>query len=175
MELPQFETERLILRPYTLDDVDSAYEVNRDPEVSRYTGDGGPKTRDEMLTILRDHVIADYQRHGYGRYVVIHKENNENIGFSGLKYLTEHDEVDIGYRFAKKMWGKGIATESCRPFLDYGFHTLKLKKIVGLVVPENAGSIRVLKKLGFSLERQFVEDGEDVLQYALLNPTAAHS
>ena len=88
MELPQFETERLILRPYTMDDADSAYEVNRDPEVSRYTGDGGPKTRDEMLTILRDHVIADYQRHGYGRYVVNHKENNENIGFSGLKYLT---------------------------------------------------------------------------------------
>ena len=167
-ELPVFETERLLLRPYTMDDVESSYQVNRDPEVSRYTGDGGPKTREEMATILRDHVLADYQKHGYGRYLVFHKEAEQNIGFSGLKYLPEEDEVDIGYRFAKKFWGQGIATESCHPFLAYGFEVLQLPSIIGMVLPDNKGSIRVLEKLGFTFERDFMEDGEKVLTYRLL-------
>ena len=68
MGLPEFETERLILRPYCMADVDAAYAVNLDPEVSKYTGDGGPKTRDEMTAILREHVIADYAKYGYGRW-----------------------------------------------------------------------------------------------------------
>ena len=150
-----------------MDDVDGAYAVNRDPEVSNYMGDGGPKSREEMATILRKHVIGDYQKHGYGRYVVIHKDSGENIGFSGLKYLPEKDEVDLGYRFAKKYWGQGIATESCRPFLEYGFETLKLEKIMAMFLPANVGSGRVLEKLGFSFEKRFIEDGEEVVQFAL--------
>ena len=150
-----------------MDDVDGAYAVNRDPEVSKYTGDGGPKSRDEMVTILSEHVIADYQKNGYGRYAVIHKESGEYIGFSGLKYLPEKDEVDLGYRFAKKYWGQGIATESCRPFLEYGFKTLKLDKIIAMVLPDNLGSERVLEKLGFSFEKRFTEDDVEVVQFAL--------
>lgn len=169
MDLPTFETERLLLRPYTLDDAEVAFAVNCDPEVSKYSGDGGVKTREEMGVILRDHVIADYAKYGYGRYAVVLKESAEYIGFSGLKYLADVDSVDMGYRFAKKIWGQGIATESCRPFLEFAFQTLGLKKLIGVVMPENTGSVRVLEKLGFSLERQFVEDGVDWRQYQLRN------
>ena len=167
MNLPLFETKRLLIRPYTMNDVDEAYEVNRDPEISRYTGDGGPKSREEIETILRDRVLADYEKHGYGRYAVIHKESQENIGFSGLKYLPEMNEVDLGYRFAKKYWGRGIATESCHPFLAFGFNSLNLKRIIGMVLPENIASSHVLEKLGFSFEKKFLEDEQEVLQYVL--------
>ena len=167
MNLARFETKRLIIRPFTLNDVDAAYEVNRDPEISKYTGDGGPKSREEIERILRDRVLADYQKYGYGRYAVIHKETQENIGFSGLKYLPEMNEVDLGYRFSKKYWGNGIATESCHPFLEFGFNALKLKKIIGLVLPENIASIRVLEKLGFSFQKKLFDKDQEVLQYAL--------
>ena len=162
-----FETDRLLLRPFIMGDVDDAYRLNLDPEVSRYTGDGGPKTREEMEAILRDDVLGDYQKHGFGRSAVIYKETGEFIGFSGLKYLSETDEVDIGYRFARKFWGKGIATESCRPFLDFGFNTLGLTKICAMLLPENTGSRRVLEKLGFIFLENFMEDGGEVAKYIL--------
>lgn len=161
------ETERLILRRYTMDDVQDAYEVNLDPEVSRYTCDGGVKTLEEIRQIIKNNVLGDYEKHGFGRYAVIYKPDNKFIGFSGLKYLPEYDTVDIGYRFAKKYWGMGIATESARPFLKYGFETLKLKEIIGLVVPENTASSNVLKKLGLTFEGIQEFFGETVEKYVI--------
>ena len=154
------ETPRLLMRPYTEDDIQDAYLMNLDPEVSRYTGDGGVHTFEEIDKIIRTSVLTDYKVHGFGRLAVIHKENNEFIGFSGLKYLPEFDEVDIGYRFKKAYWGKGIATEANLPFIDYGFQKLGLKKIIGLVFAENVASVNVLKKLGLSFLKQVEEEGE---------------
>jgi RimJ/RimL family protein N-acetyltransferase len=146
------ETERLILRPTTLDDAEAAYHVNKDPEVNQYTGEGGFDSIADVAEILKKSTLADYVKYGFGRMAVVYKPENKYIGFSGLKYLPELDTVDIGYRFAKKYWGMGIATESARPFIKYGFETLNLKEIIGLTMPENKASSNVLKKLGFKYE-----------------------
>ncbi len=70
------------------------------------------------------------------------------LGWCGLKYFPETDEVDLGYRFMKKYWGKGYATESSRACLNYGFHELKLKRIMAKAMPENKDSLKVMQKLG---------------------------
>ena len=161
----KIETERLILRPFSLDDIDAAYQMNLDPEVNRYTHDGGVKTRDEIQRTIREDVLGDYEKYGFGRFAVILKDENKFIGFSGLKYLPEYDLVDIGFRFIKNYWGRGIATESGRASLKFGFDDLKLNKIIGLVLPENKASIRVLEKLDFQFEKEFFEDGVQIRQY----------
>src|SRR5437868_11868257 len=132
------ETERLLLREHTEDDAEAFHELNKDPEVTRYTGDGGPRTVEEMRAILRTHPIADYARHGYGRWACVLKESGELIGFAGLKYLPELGEVDVGYRLRRNCWGRGLATEAARATLAYGFDRLKLERIIGLVDPDNA-------------------------------------
>lgn len=164
------ETERLIIRHFELSDIEPSYQMNLDEEVSRYTGDGGVVSKVEIERRIKENVLGDYKKHGFGRFAVELKSEGKFIGFTGLKYLEDMDEVDIGFRFMSKYWGKGIATESALPCLKYGFEELKLKRIIALVLPENAGSVNVLKKLGMRFEKEVVEDGLLAHQYVIENP-----
>jgi RimJ/RimL family protein N-acetyltransferase len=161
------ETERLILRPFTLDDVEPSYQMNLDPEVSRYTHDGGVHTKEEILEMIRDHTMKDYEDHGYGRHAVEWKETGEFIGFSGLKYLPEYDEVDLGYRLRTDYWGRGIATESGKAALDWGFQTLDLKSIIAIALKENKASFRVMEKLGMHFDKEMEVDALTAIQYRI--------
>ncbi|XOV66935.1 MAG: GNAT family N-acetyltransferase [Fluviicola sp.] len=166
-QFPTLESERLILRPFTLEDVEEWYVIHQDPEVTRYTGDGGVISKEEVKRRIKDHVLADYVRHGFGRWVVVHKEDNCLIGFTGLKYIPEMKVVDLGYRFARKYWGQGIATEACKKALDFGFNDLKLDRVKAYIIPANIGSQKVLEKLEFEFVRELYEEGELEHEYAL--------
>jgi ribosomal-protein-alanine N-acetyltransferase len=161
------ETDRLILRPFTLADVDASYEMNLDARVSKYTGDGGVVSYEETKRRITEHSMADYAKYGYGRWAVELKSEGKFIGFAGLKFLDDMNEVDLGYRLMYDYWGKGIATEAAIACLDYGFNTLKLKRIIAMLLPDNIGSIRVLEKVGFHYEKEFMEDGDLIKQYCL--------
>ena len=163
----KIETPRLLLRPFTLDDVDPAYQMNLDPEVNRYTGDGGIVSKAEIERRIREDVLGDYQKYGYGRFAVELKSTKQFIGFCGLKYLDDLNEVDLGYRFMQAYWGQGFATEVGRACLDFGFKDLNLERIIAWVLPENVGSVRVLEKLIFTFEKAFFEDQLHVHQYCI--------
>ncbi len=168
MSLPIFQTDRLIIRPFTLSDVEPSHQMNIDPEITKYTGDGGVVDINETRRRIKEDVLGDYKKYGFGRMAVEWKENGEFIGFTGLKYLEDLKLVDIGYRFKKNYWDKGIATESSKLLIDYGFDTLNLSKIIGLVLPANQKSIRVLKKLGLTYESEIIEDGVKAYMYSIL-------
>lgn len=152
------ETERLLIRPFTRDDIEPAYLMNLDTDVSKYTGDGGVVSKEETERRIIEDVLGDYQKHGYGRLAVELKSEKTFIGFTGLKYLEDLKEVDLGYRFMKKYWGNGIATEAGKASINFGFEALGLDKIIAMVLPENQASIRVLEKLQFEYEKDFIED-----------------
>ena len=164
-------TERLVIRPFTREDIEAAYQMNRDAEVSRHTGDGGVVSRGEIERRIVEQVLGDYQKHGYGRLAVELKGEGTFIGFTGLKYLEDIDEVDLGYRFMRAYWGKGYATESARASLELGFNTLGLNRIIAQVLPENKGSVRVLAKLHFQFVKTFTEDNLLAHEYALTAET----
>src|ERR1043165_5780879 len=148
---PPLETERLLLREFVEDDVEAFYRLRTDPEITRYTGDGGGmKSLDNALAILRAYPLADYQKYGYGRWAGGLKSTGHVIGFAGLKYLDDLKEVDVGYRLFPAHWGSGLATEASRAAVQYGFDTLRLQEIIGLVDPQNSASVRVLQKLGLT-------------------------
>ncbi|MDZ4706540.1 MAG: GNAT family N-acetyltransferase [Saprospiraceae bacterium] len=140
------ETERLLLREFEVADAPHYYELNQDPEVLRYTGDAPFPTLESAVDFLRNY--DHYQQHGFGRWTVILRETGELIGWCGLKYLQDVDEVDLGYRFFQKHWRKGYATESGKACVRYGFEDLKLPFIVGRAMKGNIGSIRVLENCG---------------------------
>lgn len=146
------ETGRLILREFGEADVEAFYLLGSHPAIIKYTGDpgGGMTSIEHALEILRSHPMADYEKHGFGRWACVHKEKGEVIGFAGLKYLEELDEVDIGYRLLPEYWGAGIATEAAQAVLEFGFRKLQMEEIIGLAVPENVASIRILEKLGMN-------------------------
>jgi RimJ/RimL family protein N-acetyltransferase len=169
------ETERLHLREVDEADVETFYLLGSDPAIIKYTGDpgGGMTSIEHALEILRSHPMADYKKHGFGRWACVHKESGEVIGFTGLKYLDERDEVDIGYRLLPKYWGAGLATEAASAALDFGFRSLQLKEIIGLAVPDNVASIRILEKLGMDFVEMVDYFGLQAAKYVIRGPRSS--
>lgn len=163
------QTSRLVLREFTVADAEAYFLLNSDPEVIRYTGDPGVRDLAEARQVLIERPIADYRKHGYGRWACIAKATGELIGFAGLKYLEELQDVDLGYRLQPAWWGRGLATEASRAVVDYGFQTLALPHILGLADPENIRSVRVLGKLGFRYEGMIDYWSQRVGRYVLDN------
>ncbi len=141
------ETERLYLREFTLDDAQLLIDLNSNPNVTRYTGDGLVKDLEEAKRILTDIILPQY-KNKLGRWAVHLKTTNEFIGWCGLKFIEEDNEVDLGYRFFEDHWGKGYAFEAAKATMDYGVNILKTKKIIARAAKDNHASLNVIKKLG---------------------------
>ena len=147
------QTERLLLRELNPDDAENFYKLNLNPNVIKYTGNSAFKDIDEAKEFLENY--QDYKLNGFGRWAVIEKSTNEFLGWCGLKYDKNLDETDIGFRFFEEHWNKGLATESAKACINFGFENLNLKSIVGRAMSENIASIKVLEKIGLKFEREF--------------------
>lgn len=141
-------TQRLILRPMTDEDAPHLLELNSDAEVVRYTGDGPCATLSDAQKIITDLARPQFEKYKMGRFTVLLKDGTY-LGWCGLK-LHPDGEVDLGYRFHRRYWDMGYATESSLACLKYGFEELKLKRIVARVMPANVNSIKVAQKLGMT-------------------------
>lgn len=161
------ETERLLLREFSPEDGFHFYHLNNDPEVIKYTGNNAFETLEEANDFIINY--PDYRRYGFGRWAVILKETDEFLGWCGLKFENEKDEIDLGFRFYKKHWGKGYATESAMACVNYGFTELKIKEIVGRAYIENRASIIVLKKCGLNFVENFIYDNREAVKYVIKN------
>jgi RimJ/RimL family protein N-acetyltransferase len=163
------ETGRLLLRTFTMNDIELVYDLNSDSNVTRYTGDL-ISSREQAQEILEKVILPQYALYNHGRWAVHTKNDLDFIGWCGLKYRFERNEVDLGYRFKTTSWGKGFATEAANATLQYGFSKLNIQKIVGRAVPENSGSWRVLEKIGMQFTREELVDGHWARTYELSNP-----
>jgi RimJ/RimL family protein N-acetyltransferase len=164
------ETERLLLRPMKNEDAYNLFLLNSDADVVRYTGDALSKNLADAQRILSDIVHPQFQQYKMGRFTVTLKDGTY-LGWCGLKFFPDIKEVDLGYRFMKKFWGQGYATEAARACLAYGFGELALSKIVARSMPQNSQSIKVLQKLGMTY-RGMLQDGHFPHGYVLYDITA---
>lgn len=160
------ETERLVLREITLADTAEMFQLHSNPDVQKYTGEAVIESMAEMKQAIQARSI-DYRKYGYGRWATFLKHGMKFVGWAGLAYLPEFDEIDLGYRFLPDYWGKGIATEASQAILKYGFHTLKLQKIIAIAMKENEASIKVMEKVGMEFDKfaPYEPGGEDVVWY----------
>lgn len=159
------ETERLYLREMNPEDAEFFYLLNLDPEVVRYTGDEPVASVADAIRFLEKY--DQYTRYGFGRWAVIRKEDDEFLGWCGLKYSPELDEVDVGFRFFKKYWNRGYATESARACVEWGMDQLEVDEIVGRAMKENTASIRVLEKIGLTYDSDFDFDLHSGVRYKI--------
>lgn len=165
-------TDRLLIREFDPGDAEAFFQLGHDPQVIRFTHDpgGGFLDVDQAREVLLSHPIHDYATRGYGRWACVHREERQVIGFAGLKYLDDLQAVDIGYRFLPQYWGQGLATEAARAVLHYGFSVLKLDEVIGLVLPDNPASARVLEKIGMHRFGQIDYDGVAAVKYVASRP-----
>lgn len=140
------KSKRLYLREFVLEDAIHFFKMNLDEDVIKYTGDVAFKSEAEAALFLSKY--REYKLYKMGRWAVCDKKNHAFLGWCGLKYHPEEDFVEVGYRFYRKYWGNGYATESSKAVIFYGFNTLNIKTIYARVVIQNLASQRVIEKCG---------------------------
>lgn len=174
----ELETARLHLRKFTLEDLEDHALIYRNPEVTQFLPGGpfiDPETAQDASSWVIRYFIKHWQLHDFGAWALIDKETEKLIGHGGLKFLPPDPtkpadappEIDIFYLLDRPYWGKGLATEVGRTFLDYGFEKLSLDHIAAITRPKNIASQHVLEKLGLVYEREAYFYGVDVLYYAI--------
>lgn len=158
------ETERLYLRKVNFEDVDDLFEMDSDAEVHKFI-ENNPVKSQEQITAVVTMLNQQYTENGIARWAVVEKNTNECVGWAGLKYFREplnnHSNFyELGYRFKRKHWGKGYATEASQAILKYGFENLNINSIFAITHLENKNSINVLQKLGFQFKETFDYEGD---------------
>lgn len=147
---PTLDTSRTRLRPFVLTDGPAYLRLGSDPAVIRYTDNHGLISLEDALALMARAPLHDYATSIYGRLAVEWRATGEVIGFCGLKYLPDLQEVDLGYRFLPEFWGLGLATETSQAVLDHYRRQGQTPRVMGLVHPDNGASARVMAKLGFT-------------------------
>jgi len=143
------ETERLVIRHFGLED--AAYILRQLNEASfiRFIADRHVRSLRDAETHLRDGPMASYQRMGFGLNLVLLREGHVPIGMCGLVNRKELAHPDLGFAFLPEAWGKGYATEACEAVLADAMGRQGVDRVLGVTLPSNVASNRLLKQLGF--------------------------
>lgn len=160
------ETERLIMRRMTEDDLAWLIEMRTPDAVNRYLGGPAMQNPESLAVRLRFYMDC-YDKFGFGTCLMSLRENGEPIGTSGLQPLEDTGEIEVGYGLSEKHWGKGYGYEAAYGWLDFGFRTCGLDKIVAVAHPDNTGSWRIMEKCGMQYQRTEEHYGIDCLLYAI--------
>lgn len=167
------ETQRLLFRPLTLNDLDDLYTLYNNPNVKKYVYQAS-MTYEETKEELEWMNTVYNSQPGFGLWGTIYKETDEFIGRCGLLQWTIDNqlEVELTYMLAEKYWGQGLATEATQAIMQYGFEELKLPRMICCIDAENLASIKVAEKLGMTFEKE-VDTGEGPeLLFAKANPSS---
>ena len=146
-------TDRLLLREFTVADVDDLLQTDGDARVMRYLANGlAPRTREEVAAGLGRAAKSYAERPGYGLLHASRRDDGRFVGGCGLFKVPEAEDIEIAYRLPFAWWGNGYATEMAGAVLAHAFATLALDRVIGLTWPENLASQRVLRKIGMREE-----------------------
>lgn len=172
--MPTLETERLILRPQTMDDVDDIVKLAGDIDIVRTTLNiPYPYEREDAIAWLSTHAEGWEKKESLS-LAITRRNDGAYAGGIGFTLQLRFDKAALGYWVAKPYWGKGYATEATRALIHYGFTELNLNRIEADYFANNPASGRVMQKLGMTHEgfakQAYKKWGEyiDTERYAIL-------
>ncbi len=162
------ETERLALRKLALDDADFILTLLNDPAFLHFIGDKNVRNLEDARRYLLQGPLDSYERLGFGLYLVALKATDTPMGICGLIKRDALADVDIGFAFLPEFRLQGYAFEAAIAVKEYARRELGLKCLLAITNPDNAGSIRVLEKLGLKFERmiRLTEDSPEIRLYS---------
>jgi RimJ/RimL family protein N-acetyltransferase len=175
------ETPRLVMRQFTEDDADNLFNLNSDPEVTRYLTGGRPTPREEIRDRIIPHHLGVYGRLDRLGTWAAESATGEFLGWFHFRPGHGSDDItniELGYRLRRSSWDKGYATEGSRALISTGFTDLGVERVFALTMVVNTGSRHVLEKCGLTVVRTIPFDGPDgvegaehgTVEYALTKP-----
>ena len=167
LRIPTLETERLRLRPFTKRDIDDYAALHADPEVLRYlSGEGQPCDRGRSWRHMA-FVVGHWQLGDAGMWAVEHKESGAFLGVIGFASPEGWPGFELAWILARHWWGRGYAIEGARAALVYAFTILERDRVINLIHPKNARSIRVAERIGERLQGRIDHLGREMLCYGI--------
>ena len=167
--IPRLETPRLRLRGFEERDLDPLAALNADAGVMRWLGTGETLDRYASWRQLAS-IIGHWALLGYGLFAVERKDTGTFIGRVGLLNPETWPGVEIAWTIAPAEWGKGYATEAARTVRDWAFGSLRQRRLISLIHPENHASARVAEKIGERHEGMTRIFGIETRVFAIENP-----
>jgi RimJ/RimL family protein N-acetyltransferase len=173
------ETDRLILRNLTQDDVDNLVKLDSDPEVMRFINGGIATTREAIANEFLPYATGYYKKSSdLGLWAIVERQNQEFVGWIFLRpeidfkllqqlNLAEPDAVELGYRLRQQSWNKGYTTEVAQALIDKSFTDSNINKISAWALTENKASTKVMQKVGLKLQQEYLVTA-DLLPPSLL-------
>lgn len=161
-------TDRLRLRRLDLDDAPFILKLVNDPSWLRFIGDKGVRNEGDARTYLAQGPIEMYARLGFGLYLVLLRESGTPIGICGLIKRESLADVDIGFAFLPEFCGHGYAHEAALAVMTHAKRDFSMRRLVAITAPGNERSIRLLRRLGMTLEESIdlPRDGGKSLLFA---------
>ena len=152
--VPTIETERLILRDWTEDDVEVVREILTDREAANFICGVAPSWHPFRAVCT---FIGHWQLRGFGFFAVERKEEGDCIGWSGMWRPDGWPDNEIGYSLVKRVWGKGYATEAVEASLRFAYEAVGWKTAISLIDNKNTASQNVARKMHAILEKRDVQ------------------
>lgn len=159
------ESERLIFRKWTNDDVGEYAAICADPQVMQYMG-GQTFNRMETWRHIA-FMLGHHELRGYSHWAVEEKSSGKFIGRMGFLNPADYPGFEIGWTLARASWGQGFASEGARVLLDYAFDELGQEEVISLIHPENEASKNVSRKLGMKYKETVVVKGLEAEVFAI--------
>ncbi|MHB1095036.1 MAG: GNAT family N-acetyltransferase [Gemmatimonadaceae bacterium] len=162
------QTDRLILRELQLADAEFMHAVLNDADFLANVGDRNVRTVDDAAAYIASGPRASYAQHGFGLWAVELRDGGATVGICGLLKRDGLDAPDVGFALLPSHRGRGYASEAASAALTHGREQLRLERVLAIVKPQNAASIRVLEKLGMVRERRIrlTDDGPELIVFA---------
>ena len=165
--LPLIRTERLLLRPWNIDNVDQLHAMWTTPDVRRYLWDDIEITSETAKQVVDSH-LATVERHDIGYWALeLPPDSDRMIGFCGFRFIDEGSDVELMYGLLSEFWGRGLATEGCNAAVEYFWSATKYDVLYARTDPPNVASVRVRERLG--MRRESTTD--TLITYVLHRPS----
>lgn len=162
-----FSTQRLIIRPVTIEDAPFILELMNTPKWIKYIGERHVKTVKEAETYIQEKAFPQLEKHGYTNNVIIRKMDTSKLGTCGLYHREGKEDPDIGFAFLPNNEGKGYAFEATNKLMHVAKEDYGLTELSAFTLEDNKSSKKLLERLGFKLLGigNLPNNDEDLLHY----------
>lgn len=161
-----YETERLLIRPMSLEDADLILELYNMPAFIKYIGNRNINSLSDAENYIKTKFLPQFEKLGFGNYLIVLKEGNHKIGGVGIFEREGLDVVDIGFSVLEKYEGKGYMFEAAHKIMQIGRDHFNLNKISAITTKDNFSSQKLIEKLGLKFKKLVtIPDDTEELMY----------
>jgi RimJ/RimL family protein N-acetyltransferase len=151
MNVPELQTERLVMRGFREEDLGAMAEISADPEVTKWVGDPKGLSREETWRRIA-YFVGHWELRGFGQWALFERDSGRLVGRAGLLQPEGWPGLEVGWLVGRAFWGRGYAPEAGRAAMDWARDALGADHIISLIEDDNERSARVAEKLGMTVE-----------------------